>query len=395
MLVRIIPEATVSWLTHAWLRHEYLELRLPGFPRKNYRRGAIPHIQWVLDKFSRTVSFYPEVADDFETFARQWIAGGGGAQGREFIKLALSADAVVYNAENSIYRNTIEGSHGLFLLWLAKTQLGRISCIINQTAHINGVRPIMRGMIQRLYPLLDLVTAREPFSLNRLRRLGIDNAELVPDPVFALEANQKQSNECDQWRQANGLSDKSYFCLSTSGLPASRPHGKWDGAVAELVKKLKKKSLQAVLVAKDGPCRFLQEVAYRTGSIYFGPEHHLGELVPLFKQASFLVTGHYHYGIWAAMAGCPFIPFTANNHKMQGLCQLLEMPRREPFDVTNLISCNSEIVGQAEAILRNRSVLSGQLLDKSRGFRAKADLNVVHLRKLMYPQEVENRKGTD
>ena len=204
-----------------------------------------------------------------------------------------------------------------------------------------------------------------PCSLANLQSLNITNAQCFPDVVFALQPEDYPRDRVDQWRRQNGLADQTYFCLSASGLPVSKPHGAWDGEVTSLVRDLKTLGLQAVLIAKDPWCLFLEEVAARTDSLFFGPEHEFHDLWPLLKDAAFLVSGHYHYGIFGTMVGCPFIPLTVNNHKMQGLCELLEWHRTQPFDATYLKSCRAEIVAEAKHLIANRPNLTQHLKSKS------------------------------
>ena len=361
-----LPDCTITALTHEWLAssfHRRMNPLLGGRLIKEKKRKR--PISSFINNFSTIEPFYPEVADDFDCFADEWLAGHGGPIGNEFLTLAEKADIIVYNGENSIYRNTPEGCHGIFLLWLTKTRLGKPSCIVNLTAHQNGVQPIMDGMIQLVFPKIDLVAVREPNSLANLQKLGIKNAKLFPDVVFAFKPDKFSRVRVDKWKIQQGLTDQSYFCLSTSGLPVSKPRGSWDGEITKLVRSLKSLGLQAVLLAKDPWCLFLAEVAERTNSIYFGPEYEFHDLWPILGGASFLVSGHYHYVILGAMVGCPFIPMSVTNHKMQGVCQLLEWDRILPFDATYLSSCRPDIVTEASEILNNRSNLSKHLINKT------------------------------
>lgn len=362
-----LPDTNITALTHEWLTrsfHRRMRSLLGGRlvrEKKEWRRP----IRSLVNRFSTPEPFYPEVADDFDCFADEWLKGHGGPQAEEFLQLAKNSDIVVYNGENSIYRNTSEGCHGIFLLWLAKTRLNKPSCIVNHTAHQNGVRPIMDGMIQLVFPKLDLVAVREPCSLQNLDNLGIKNAMLFPDVVFAFRPNNFSEVRVKNWRNQQNLTDNSYFCLSASGLPTSKPRGSWDGEVTKLVQDLKSLGHQAVLLAKDPWCLFLEEVARRTDSLFFGPEYEFHDLWPLLKGASFLVTGHYHYVIFGAMVGCPFIPLTVNNHKMQGVCQLLEWERTVPFDVTYLRNCRADIFNEASKIVDKRSTLCNHLINRT------------------------------
>ena len=368
-----LPGADISALSHAWLANRYHRQMFPllggyTFPEKKWARLT----RMLLNRFSSLESFYPEVADDFDHWADEWLAGRGGPQADEFLRLAERADIVVYNGENSLYRNTPEGCHGIFLLWLTKTRLGKPVGIVNHTCQQNSVRPIMTGMIKLAFPELDLVATREPGSLANLQSLGITNAQCFPDVVFALRPEDYSRDRVDQWRHRHGLVDQTYFCLSASGLPVSKPHGAWDGEVTALVRDLKKLGLQAVLIAKDPWCLFLEEVAARTDSLYFGPGHEYYDLWPLLEGASFLVSGHYHYVIFGSMAGCPFVPLSVNNHKMQGLCEMLDWERTQPFDATYLKSCRTEIVAEGQQLINNRSHLSAHLKNKSQQLHTEA-----------------------
>ena len=364
ILTAALPGCTVTALPHAWLTRRYRRMRAPLGGRlvtEGSRRWVGP----VERKCSMPVQFFPEVADDFDFWADEWLAGRGGPQGDEFLELAGLADLVVYNGENSIYRNTPEGCHGLFLLWLATTRMSKPTCLVNHTADLNEVRPIMNAMVKLVYPRLDLVAVREPCSLACLQGLGIMNAELFPDVVFAQQAGDFPTDRVVAWRQQHGLEGQPYFCLSASGLPVSMPRGEWDGEVAALVRDLQQTGARAVLVAKDPWCLFLEDVARRTDSLFFGPEHEFHDLWPLFESASFLVTGHYHYVIFGAMVGCPFIPMSVNNHKMRGVCEHLSWHRTIPFDATFLRSCRTEIVGEAHRLREDRLNLSKHLVERA------------------------------
>lgn len=364
-----LPGWEREWLSWDWLRTKHRKLRRP-LPRWVYEPTAVGVARFLLGRLSRSHNFFPRVADDLDAFADEWLAGKGGPMADHFFRELERSDALVYNGENSLYRNTLEGTRALFLLWLAKTRLGKPTCIINHTAHPTSVRAMMTAMIRKVYPVLDLVTCREAASLELLHRMGIDRAELVPDVVYWLQEEGEAKERVAEWLAANGLETGSYVCMSASGLPVSRPRGSWDGAYSQLVHSVQEQTgLQTVLVARDVPCQFLEESARRTGSIYFGPEHHFTELWPLFRQAAALVTGHFHYAIIASIGGCPFVPLSANNHKMAGLSTMLRWAPVEPFDVTDLLTCGEAAIDRLLILLEQRPVLSSRLAERAAELR--------------------------
>ncbi len=372
ILQRSLPEAEIEVFSWDWLRYRYRRLRIPLFGEVLWREGTWGPLRPLLSRVTTFVEFFPQVADDFDAFADSWLAGSGGPQAVEFLAIARTADVVVYNGENSIYRNTEEGCHSLFLLWLSRTRLGKASCIVNHTADLNDVRPIMNAMVQLVDPVLDLVATREPCSLRNLHELGVHNAVLFPDVVFAEDPTGVGSESFERWSREVGLIDRPYFCFSGSGLPMSAPGSGRDGAAAELVRAIQALGVRPVVLARDPHCLFLEEVARRVGAIYFGPEHGFLELWPLLRGAAFLVTGHFHYAIVASTVGCPFVPLSTNNHKMRGVCELLRWHRTEPFDITWLRSCVAEIVAESKRVLGSRRELSSHLLERTTELRAEA-----------------------
>jgi len=372
ILERSMPDVEVVPLTWYWLLNSYRRFRFPPLRKRTIRPERSGILRPILWRLTKPVDFYPHVADDFDAFADAWMEGRGGPDSHKFIRLAKDSDLVLYNGENSIYRNTAEGCHGLFLLWLAKTRLGKPSCLVNHTANLNEVRAIMNAMVQRVDPILDLVAVRESRSLKCLHEMGIDSAVMYPDVVFAEDPSEISSEPFRAWSREVGLGSSPYFCLSGSGLPMSQPNRNWHGAVGDLVEDLKTLGIRPVLLARDRHCQFLGEVAQRTDSLYFGPEHSFFELWPLFQGAQFSVTGHFHYMIMGSSVGCPFIPLSNNNHKVSGVCELLQWHRTEPFDATWLASCREEIVVEARRIMDDRDSLRQELLDRTDVLRAQA-----------------------
>lgn len=367
-LVKLLKAAAtdveVETIPHAWFRRQYARLNVLGRRGPLYRVGAIPHMNFILARFSSPELFFPQVADDFDFVLGEWEEGRGGPPAADFLQKARQADIVVFNGENTNYWNMVEARQACFLLWLSKKLLGKPAAVVNVTAQLNSIKPVLKGMVRLVYPELDLVATREPESAKNFLELGVPDVVSSADVVFGLRPADYRTEGFAKWKASVGL-QRPYVCVSASGLPASEPRETWDGEVTALVRALQQVVPNAVLVAKDGPHQFMREVAKRTGALFFGPEHEFPELWPLFREAEFLVTGHFHYAIFAAMVGCPFIPLSTNNHKMRGLCEQLEWVRVEPFDITSLRSCRDGISGMAQKLVTRRLELSEMLLERS------------------------------
>jgi polysaccharide pyruvyl transferase WcaK-like protein len=370
MLHDTIPDLTIVALPYSWMAQQFRRLRI--IQNTLFERSRVPRF---VGRFTDPAEFFPSIVDDFDYFADRWIAGHGGPMAAEFMAEAEKAEVIALNGEQYMWRNSIEGCRALFLLWFARTRLKKPSCLLNHTAHLTSAAPIMPGMVKRVYPVLDVVTVREVSSFRNLRDLGIKNIELVPDVVFYLNESDYAEESLMDWKKQVGLDGQPYFCISGATLPMSVPRDGWTGTVTQLVNRLKETGLKPVLMAKDSHCQYMLQVAKETGAVFFGPEHAFQELWPLLRGAEFVVTGHYHYVIIGAMVGCPFIPLSANTHKMQGICEHLNWHRTTPYDATSLKTETEDIAIEVEQIIRNRAVLSEHLLKESSRLRIEAVKN--------------------
>lgn len=385
--------ARLEVLTWDWLRSNARKITLPMAGKFTFQSSASFLGRVASKLIGEPDNPYPLIMDDFNSYADRWLNRYPSPAVKEFMKKAEGSDAIVFNAENSIYRNTIEGRRALFLVWLTKTRLKKISCVINQTAHLTGVKPVLNAIVRHVYPKMDLVTCREPVSQRQLSQMGLQNILCIPDPVFGFERDSTVKDKTRLWLSSKHLVSRQFFCLSTSGLPSSKPDAHQNGAICELVTRIKNLGLEAVVLAKDPHCSFLEAVAHRTGSCFFGPEHHYSELPELFDNAAFLISGHYHYNIFASLSGCPFIPMSTNNHKMEGLCELLDWVFSKPYDVTDVLTEMDSIESAAREIISNREKLGSALRSKANELKKQANGNAILIRNLIEKSMNSQRDG--
>ncbi|MFV1979658.1 MAG: hypothetical protein ACC655_00755, partial [Rhodothermia bacterium] len=99
ILERSIPGVEIVPLSWDWLRQSWSELRVPCLAGRFVGSQNCGALWPFVCRLSRPVKFYPDVADDFDFFADEWVTGRGGPDGDAFIRLAKEADIVVYNGE--------------------------------------------------------------------------------------------------------------------------------------------------------------------------------------------------------------------------------------------------------------------------------------------------------
>jgi polysaccharide pyruvyl transferase WcaK-like protein len=377
ILQSTVSGAKIRWLERTWLDQEYRSWKGPAKRAGNFefRKRYRSRLRGLYVRLSEPIPEFPEIIDDFDYFADKWLGDSPGPVLSQFLAALANVDIVLHNGEGHMHENQQPGRRAVFLLYLAKKRLGKLAGEINQTTMVaQAPRPILSEMMRVVYPQLDLVTTRDPRSVDDLRQLGIENAKYVPDVVFALAPPRQAPQRFLRWASENGLAEGEYFCLGGGGLPMSQ-NLRNDGAPGPLVKlvlDLKKFVPQAVLLGTAGGDQHLRNVADKTGSVYYGMDHEMSEMWPLLSGARFQINGHFHQIMAGAQVGCPFIPLTTDTYKMEALCASLGWRSTRTFNGTNLKVHAQEVVEEARFLAAEGQSLRAGLINACDDLRGRA-----------------------
>jgi hypothetical protein len=325
-------------------------------------------IQSQADKLSPPM--FPRVANEFERSSKRWLTDRSHPVVQQLLPDLEWADLVIHNAELLNHASNPVSLRGMFLVWFAQHQLGKLAAVVNQTTPSSTGDPVMSGILGLAGPAMDLVTTREPISQRVMEAWGI-RSTLVPDPAFSLTERSHDVRGFESWRREVGLTTDPYFCLSlSSGMPLSGS----EPNVTRLIQGLQEIVPNAVLMAYGGGVWVLKTAASkRPKSFVF--EGSYRQVWPLLQRASFVVSGHYHNLIMAAMAGCPFVPFTGLSHKIEGLLELLRWPYPRTYNLTALEGELAGIHADARRVFQERAALSDHLIARSAELRDLAQMN--------------------
>lgn len=338
----------------------------------SYRLRTIPS-HWVMDtshglgafvnggaNLRQPPALWPQVADQFEAVADEWQREKGGVGAREFLRRLNGANVVVLNGEGSIYRRNDSAIRELFLAWFAKTRLGIPTLFLNGTVHLTRVVPILPAMVRKSFAVLDAVSVREPCSLRNLSEYAPNiEARMIPDSAFSFA--QEVTN---QKRFPNPLGQRlegvAYFTFDPGAMPIDHHFGE-HSALFRLIIELKKIVGQPVLVQSAPADSYIEGLAEETNSIFVRALPDYRSLMGLLSDAQFMVTGRYHNPILGALVGCPSITFASSNHKVHGVCEILEGQIGTPYDSTDLQSNIEAITAHAARYVADQSNLRPQL----------------------------------
>jgi len=312
------------------------------------------------DSLVQPQALWPEVADQFECIADEWLAGRGGPGVDAYFKVLEGVDAVMLNGEGSMYRTNLSAIRELFIAWFAKARLGVPTVFINGLVHLTLVVPILPAMMRKTFRILDAVAVRDPWSLKNAREFMPDiPIKLIPDSALVLpvEINNPSPGVKELLKD---LDDTEFFCFDPGPMPIDYHFGS-RSPLYRLIAEIKLLVPQAVMVA-SGPyeASMLRQLAADTGSVYLEQQPNYRDLMAVLSRAKLQISGRVHNTVLGALVGCPAISIGSTSHKVHGTCDLLGFD--EPYDGTDLGSAIEKIRLHAAGLLVKGAGLREQIM---------------------------------
>ena len=315
------------------------------------------------DFLTQPQAIWPEVADQFECVADEWLAGRGGAGVETYLKLLEGVDAVILNGEGSMYRTNLSAVRELFIAWFAKARLEIPTVFINGLIHLTLVTPILPAMMRKTFRVLDAVTVRDPWSLKNIREFMPDiPVELIPDSALALPVDIENCNSHVKGLLKD-LGKTDFFCFDPGHMPIDYRFGR-RSSLYRLIAEMKQLVSQAVMIA-CGPYEapMLRQLAEDTGSIYLEQQPSYHDVMAVLSRAKLQISGRFHNMVLGALVGCPAVSIGSTSHKVHGVCALLGF--KEPYDGTDLWGNMESIKLQAANLLSKGAELRKQIEDNA------------------------------
>lgn len=304
----------------------------------------------------------PNRIEDFDELAKRVL---NGKMLSKELALMKQADLIIVNGEGSIYPGAIFEKYPLFLMYFAKKYLNKMCGFFNGSIKVENDE--IAAMIRGIFPLLDRVVLREPFSIRELEKIGVTcPAILAPDAAFLLEPDQN-------WQPPPELAGKvdfdlDYICASTSAAIWYDGIDRTEEWLA-LITKLKEIVPQVVLlITDDNETDMLIKIGNLAKCPVIDVDIATSDAVNVLSKARLFVSGRYHPSIFAAVSGTPFIPLSANSYKIEGLVELLDYHKRV-FPIMEIGNMLEEIVAEARQNIVERRKISDHLCAVSDNLR--------------------------
>jgi len=203
------------------------------------------------------------------------------------------------------------------------------------------------------YQPCDYISVREPRSLERLRSLGLEHTQLVPDAAFLTGSVSEQKARAFLVERAIA---EGYIALFLGENVARAGTDKIGGLIDGLQQRLGR---QVALFAAPGvDVKAAKELQLRMAMTVIGMDAYPEMLVGILSLASLVVSGRFHCCIFAALAGTPWVSFRSNTDKIEGLMELLGYS--VPVTVLEE-SSNEDLLEVVERVWQNRARLQEEL----------------------------------
>jgi len=299
-------------------------------------------------------------------------------------ELVKWSDIVYINGEGSFVHGTDQygkyrpaALYMLFLVYFAKKYMSKYCAIVNHTVDPDNQDAIK--IIKNVYPGLDYITVREPFSEANLNSWGINNVRLVPDALFTF-TNEENWSPSEEIKNEIDFS-KPYICLGDgSGIKSKYHQVKWDVyyVYCELIDKLKNIVPQIVFI--DGFTEHHQDINKvikhnNLGRINLNNCSYK-DLYQVLKKGEIFISGRYHSSILSVISGTPILLWGADSYKTKGLYRLLDYPYKF-FEIDTIPVHIDDIVIETKKILNKRKEIEKKLLQKAQLLRDLSYNNVI------------------
>ncbi|WP_024832263.1 polysaccharide pyruvyl transferase CsaB [Ruminiclostridium josui] len=269
----------------------------------------------------------------------------------------------VYGGGNIIQDSTSSRSLLFYLgtAWLAKKLKLKIMFYANGIGPINKSSNTERS--RRILNMADVITVREKFSLNELKKMGIIGPKimLTADAAFAVNIN---SDELNDSRNFSGLSpDKKYAGFSVRRCPGfeEQQHVKYEQAIAEAADYVFiKYGLEPVFI----PMEYNVDIftikniisKMKTKNYIISNNHTVIETFSVINKMDIIVSMRLHALIFAAYLKVPFIGISYQP-KVDGFLEYINQPTAGNVKEINFERLRSKI----DNVLQNREPIKAVL----------------------------------
>lgn len=287
--------------------------------------------------------------------------------------LVYISDSVIINGEGNIYeyadwKRGIVPVELLLQAYIAKKKYGKKVLLTNHSFDfIRNSNSGFKEYAQFIYSQLDSIVVRDRRSYDRLVNLSVSPVTLSADAAFLTTYANKPWQDGWLMKKIGLKKEFAVIFLKTNVTEIPRV------TVSRMIELIGSTFHQEVVFmpTTDSEAVFLRDFQNEAKVVNFN--YSLRHLINFLAQATFTISGRFHYCIFSTLAGTPFIPFKSNTDKIDALLDELDYPLK----TLNFSSYNErQLTDNLSYLLNNRQSLRNLLDNRLKHMRQLAFHNI-------------------
>lgn len=261
---------------------------------------------------------------------------------------------VCFNGEGAVHYKSGHIRVFMGLLYIAKKQ-GKIVAAINQTIDLNEDKRL-ETLLGKVYNSIDFVSVREPISYDYAKKIGIQSVQLIPDAVYGLP--KMVETEIHERVKRYALPKKYITVTGSSILKRDKK------SLAQM-----RKVIQYIDEYFQIPIVYMANaktdiwLAHKLKNEFklsiIEPPVKYQDAMAIIATSEILIGGRQHPNIFAYMYNVPYVPFSGNTFKNEGVAKLQNFPLVPlPWDVTK-----NDLICAIQKVYRSKSIFTEVTID--------------------------------
>lgn len=266
---------------------------------------------------------------------------------------------VILNGEGSIHGNSKNSISLFFDVWLSKKIFNKEVIVVNHTLQFDNSQS--KRLIKKAYNNIDKFIIREPYSLENIKEIGINNVNIAGDAAFLEESC--SNDMLNAILKSNNLEKNNYICISGSATLEKMSLNKHIDLLNEISRNFK---VPIVLFASTNiDRRRMKELKKNIPELilFDNYRYEYKEIIGVIKNCLIHLTGRFHPMIFSIITSTPFVAYHSNTIKMNGVLNMIDYPL-EAIDLYNMDS--NKIIKKLQYVLNNQRSISNDLSNKTK-----------------------------
>ncbi len=273
---------------------------------------------------------------------------------------------ICFNGEGAVHYKSGHIRVFMGLLYIAKKQ-GKIVAAVNQTIDLND-EPILEAVLSKVYNSIDFISVREPISYDYAKRIGIKNVQLIPDAVYGLP--QMDKAEIERIVNRYDLPEKYIAVTGSSILKRDKKSLVQMRQIIRYIQDYFQMPIVFMANAKTD-IWLAHKLANELDLMIIEPPVKYKDAMAIISNSEILIGGRQHPNIFAYIYEVPYVPFSGNTFKNEGVAKLQNYPIM-PFswDVKK-----DSLINAIAKVYKNKNIFTTIQIDNFKIFGKSLDLS--------------------